>query len=41
MSFIYTIFPLRLLPFTVQDVILDFFGVNKSMDEFVGKGENV
>ena len=39
--FIYTIFPLRLLPFTVQDVILDFFGVNKSMDEFVGKGENV
>ena len=39
--FVYTIFPLRLLPFAVQDFILDFFGVNKSMDEFVGKGENV
>jgi len=39
--FIYTIFPLRLLPFAGQDAFLDFFGVNKSMDEFVGKGGNV
>lgn len=35
--FIYTIFPLRLLPVSAQDAILNFLGANNSMDEFVGR----
>ena len=35
--FVYTIFPLRLLPPPIQDFILDLLGVNRSMDEFVGR----
>lgn len=38
--FVYTIFPLRLLPISHQDVILDILGVNRSMDDFVGKRIN-
>lgn len=37
--FIYTIFPLRLLPVAMQDSILDFLGINKSMDDFLGRQE--
>lgn len=36
-KFVYTIFPLRLLPVAVQDTIFEFLGINRSMDEFVGK----
>lgn len=39
--FIYSIFPLRLLSPPKQDALLDFFGANKSMDDFVGKEQKV
>lgn len=35
--FVYSIFPLRLLPVSFQDTILDFLGINNSMDEFIGR----
>ena len=37
--FVYTIFPLRLLPVSLQDTILDFLGINNSMDDFLGRNE--
>ena len=36
--FVYTTFPSRLLPVGTFDVVLEFFGVNKTMDDFVGRG---
>ncbi len=35
--FVYTTFPSRLLPVGLSDAILEFFGVNKTMDEFIGR----
>ncbi|GIV61686.1 MAG: putative short chain dehydrogenase/reductase [Rhodothermaceae bacterium] len=35
--FVYTVFPLRLLPPTLFDAMLDFFGVNRTMDTFRGR----
>ena len=37
--FIYVAFPSRLLPVGAFDALLDFFGINKSMDDFVGRPE--
>jgi len=38
--FIYTVFPLRLFPIAIQDGILEFLGINKSMDDFFGRKES-
>ncbi len=35
--FVYTTFPLRLLPVGAFDAMLEFFGINQTMDEFVGR----
>lgn len=35
--FIYVVYPVRLLPMGAFDVLLDFFGINKSMDAFTGR----
>lgn len=35
--FVYTTYMLRLVPVTVADKVLDFFGVTRSMDEFTGR----
>lgn len=35
--FIYTIFPMRLLPVAWADRLMDFFGVSHSMDQFTGR----
>ena len=35
--FVYTVFIVKALPISMFDWILSFFGINKSMDEFVGK----
>lgn len=35
--FVYTVYPTRLLPVGLYDAILGFLGVNKTMDEFVGR----
>lgn len=37
--FIYTIFPLRLLPVSFQDIIFEFLGLNKTMDDYFGRKE--
>lgn len=36
--FVYTVYPMRLLPISWQDGLLGFLGVNRSMDEFKGRG---
>ncbi|MFQ6611771.1 MAG: SDR family oxidoreductase [Fidelibacterota bacterium] len=36
--FAYLNFPLRLLPVPAFDWLMEFFGINKSMDEFTGRG---
>jgi all-trans-retinol dehydrogenase (NAD+) len=35
--FVYTTWLARLMPVTLFDAIMDFFGINKSMDEFTGR----
>ena len=35
--FVYTVFPLRLLPTGLFDALLSFFGINHSMDDFRGR----
>ncbi len=35
--FVYTVYPMRLLPISWQDAVLGFLGVNRSMDEFKGR----
>ncbi|NNF51855.1 MAG: SDR family oxidoreductase [Gammaproteobacteria bacterium] len=35
--FVYTIYPMRLLPISWQDAVMSFLGVNRSMDEFKGR----
>lgn len=35
--FVYTVFPTRLLPIPAFDAVLDFFGINQTMDDFVGR----
>ena len=37
--FLYTGFPMRLLPVAWSDALMDFFGASHSMDQFRGKGE--
>jgi all-trans-retinol dehydrogenase (NAD+) len=37
--FLYTGFPMRLLPVRWADALSDFFGVSRAMDEFHGRGE--
>lgn len=37
---VYTVNPLRLLPVSLFDAVVEFFGVNKSMDEFTGRNVN-
>lgn len=37
--FVYTAFLARLLPVPVFDWLMDFFGINTSMDEFQGRGD--
>ncbi len=36
--FIYTTFPIRLLPINLFDALVEFFGITRSMDDFVGHG---
>jgi all-trans-retinol dehydrogenase (NAD+) len=36
-SFVRAVFPSRLLPVTVFDALMGFFGINQSMDDFVGR----
>ncbi len=35
--FVYVVYPIRLLPVNLFDSLMNFFGVNKSMDEFRGR----
>lgn len=35
--FVYTVYPMRLLPVSWQDALLSFLGINRSMDEFKGR----
>lgn len=35
--FVYTVFLVKALPISIFDAVLSFFGINKSMDEFIGK----
>ena len=37
--FVYTVFPVRLLPVTAFDGLMNFFGINHSMDDFVGRSK--
>ena len=37
--FAYSTFPMRLLPVDIFDFVTDFFGITRSMDEFVGHGQ--
>jgi all-trans-retinol dehydrogenase (NAD+) len=36
--FVYSSFPLRLLPVDLFDWVVDFFGITRTMDEFKGRG---
>ncbi len=36
--FVYTVYPMRILPVSWQDALLGFLGVNRSMDDFKGRG---
>jgi all-trans-retinol dehydrogenase (NAD+) len=36
--FVYLTWLVRILPVAVFDAVMEFFGVNKSMDEFTGRG---
>lgn len=35
--FVYTVYPMRLLPVSWQDAVLSFLGINRSMDDFKGR----
>ncbi len=35
--FVYTVYPMRLLPISWQDAVLSFLGINRSMDDFKGR----
>lgn len=37
--FAYSTFPMRLLPVDLFDFVTDFFGITRSMDEFIGHGQ--
>ncbi|NTV46429.1 MAG: SDR family oxidoreductase [Chlorobiales bacterium] len=38
--FVYSVFPTRLLPPHIGDAVLEFFGINKTMDEFKGRAKD-
>lgn len=35
--FVYTVYPMRLLPVSWQDAMMSFLGINRSMDDFKGR----
>jgi all-trans-retinol dehydrogenase (NAD+) len=38
-AFVYAVYFLRLLPVAALDIMADFFGINKAMDEYTGRGQ--